>query len=44
MAFRLSSFKNGWMAGWFVLKEGKGKVTLLNSDDIEQELHLIPSV
>lgn len=34
-----------WVDGGLIrTEEGKGKVTLLNSDDIEQELHLIPSV
>lgn len=34
-----------WVDGGLIrTEEGKGKVTLLNSDDIEQELQLIPSV
>ena len=34
-----------WVDGGLVrTEEGKGKVTLLNSDDIEQELRLVPSI
>lgn len=34
-----------WLeSGLIRSEEGKGKVTLLNSDDIEQELGLVPSV
>jgi predicted site-specific integrase-resolvase len=34
-----------WVDSGLVRTEGgKGKITLLNSDDIEQELRLVPSI